>query len=115
MQRMLITLLHTQTEVDNKDLPSWRKGSLRQQGQVHLLIRPSDNAPISKAASILQKLTTNLPSRQFNIDNWTTVEELQLADPGFNDPQKIDMIIGAAHYEDLMIGKNRIKEQTGSI
>ena len=43
------------------------------------------------------------------------MEELQLGDPGFNDPQKIDMIIGAAHDEDLMIGNNRIKEQTGSI
>ena len=29
---------------------------------------------------------------------------------GFNG-----MIFGAAHYEDLMIGNNRIKEQTGSI
>ena len=43
------------------------------------------------------------------------MKELQLADPGFNDPQEIDMIIGAVHYEDMMIGNNRIKQQTGSI
>ena len=41
--------------------------------------------------------------------------ELQLAYPGFNIPREIDMIIGAAYYEDLIIGNNRIKEQTGSI
>ena len=83
-------------------------------GQVQL-IRPSDNEPISMTASILQKLTNNLPSKRINIDNWKTVKELQLADPGFNDPQEIDMIIGAVHYEDMMIGNNRIKQQTGSI
>ena len=84
-------------------------------GQVHQLIRPSNLEPISKTASLLQKLTNHLPSRRNNNDNWTTVKELQLADTGFNDPQEIDMIIGAAHYEDLMIGNNRIKEQTCSI
>ena len=56
-----------------------------------------------------------MPSRRINIDNRTTVKELQLADPGFNYPQEIDMIIGAAHYGDLIIGNNRIKEQTCSI
>ena len=78
-------------------------------GQVHLLIRPSDNEPISITASILQKLTNILPSRQINIDNWKTVKELQLADPRLNDPQEIDTIIGAAHYENLMIGNNKNK------
>ena len=43
------------------------------------------------------------------------MKELQLADPRFNDPHEIDMIIAAAHDEDLMIGNNRIKEQTGLI
>ena len=84
-------------------------------GQFHLLIRSSNNELITITASILQKLTNHFPSRRINIDNWTTVKELQLADPGFNYPQEIDMIIGAAHYEDLMIGNNRIKEQTCSI
>ena len=49
------------------------------------------------------------------MDNWTTVKQLQLADSGWNNQQEIDMIIGAAHYEDLQIGTYRIKEQTGSI
>ena len=65
-------------------------------GQLHLLIRPSDNEPISITASILQKLTNNLPLRRISIDNWTTVKELQLTDPLFNDPLENDMIIGAA-------------------
>ena len=43
------------------------------------------------------------------------MKEIQLADPGLKDPQDIDMIIGVAHYEDLMIGNNRIKEQTSSV
>ena len=65
-------------------------------GQLHLLMRPSDNEPISITASILQKLTNKLLLRRINIDNWTTVKELQLTDPVFNDPLEYDLIIGAA-------------------
>ena len=43
------------------------------------------------------------------------MKKIQLAHPGFSDQQEIDMIILAAHYEGLMFGNNRIKEQTGSI
>ena len=55
-------------------------------------------------------MTNDLPSRYINTDNWETVKELQLADPDFNKPAQIDLIIGAGHYEDLMVGNNRLKE-----
>ena len=43
-------------------------------------------------------------------DNWETVKELQLTDPDFNKPTQVDHIIGNGHYEDLMVGNNRLKE-----
>ena len=67
-------------------------------------------SPIITDASVLRKMTNDLPSRYINTDNWETVKELQLADPDFNKPTQIDLIIGAGHYEDLMVGNNRLKE-----
>ena len=56
------------------------------------------------------KMTNDLPSGYINTDNWETVEELQLADHNFNKPAQIDLIIGAGHYEDLMVANNPLKE-----
>ena len=55
-------------------------------------------------------MTDNLPSRFINTSQWETVKELELADPDFNKPPSIDLLIGASHYEDIMIGSNRLKE-----
>ena len=55
-------------------------------------------------------MTDNLPSRFIDTSQWETVKELELADPDFNKPSSIDLLIGASHYEDIMIGNNRLKE-----
>ncbi|XP_075261162.1 uncharacterized protein LOC142352893 [Convolutriloba macropyga] len=60
-------------------------------------------------------MTNDLPSRYINTDNWETVKELQLADPDFTKPAQVDLIIGAGHYEDLMVGNNRPKEPNISV
>ena len=77
---------------------------------VDLCLQPKNKAPIIIDASVLTKTTNDLPSRYINTDNWETVKELQLADPDFNKPAQIDLVIGAGYYEDLMVGNNRLKE-----
>ena len=84
-------------------------------GFVDLCLQPKNKAPIIIDASVLTKMTNDLPSRYINTDNWDTVKELQLADPDFNKPAQIDLIIGAGHYEDLMVGNNRLKNQTSPL
>ena len=79
-------------------------------GFVDLCLQPKNKAPIIIDASVLTTVTNDLPSRSINTDNWETVNELQLADPDFNKPTQVDLIIGAGHYEDLMVGNNRLKE-----
>ena len=69
-----------------------------------------NKAPIIIDASVLTKMTNDLPFRYINTDNWETVKELQLADPDFNKPAQVDLIIGAGHYENLMVENNRLKE-----
>ena len=68
------------------------------------------SSTVNISASILTKMTDNLPSRFIDTSQWETVKELELADPDFNKPSSIDLLIGASHYEDIMIGNNRLKE-----
>ena len=58
----------------------------------------------------MTKKTINLPSRFVDTSQWETVKELELADPDFNKRSSIDLLIGASHYEDIIIGNNRLKE-----
>ena len=80
-------------------------------GRVDLLISSRNrSSTVSISASVLTKMTDNLPSRFIDTSQWETVKELELADPDFNKPSSIDLLIGASHYEDIMIGNNRLKE-----
>lgn len=45
--------------------------------------------------SILTHVTGNLPCIQVNTDDWNIPKNIKLADPNFNIPNKIDMLIGA--------------------
>ena len=79
-------------------------------GSVNLSLKTKDEDFINIRATVLAKLTSNLPSHQVNVSGWTKLQDLSLADPNFNQPSTVDLIIGAGHYEELMIGDNRIKE-----
>ncbi|XP_075262597.1 uncharacterized protein LOC142354231 [Convolutriloba macropyga] len=76
---------------------------------VNLILKTKDDF-ISIRAIVLAKLTSNLPSHQVNVSSWTKLQDLNLADPNFNQPSTVDLIIGAGHYEEFRIGDNRIKE-----
>lgn len=48
--------------------------------------------------SILSSITGNLPANHVNIANWKIPTRIKLADPQFNIPNKIDMLIGAKFF-----------------
>ncbi|XP_075253325.1 uncharacterized protein LOC142345123 [Convolutriloba macropyga] len=79
-------------------------------GSVNLILKTKAEDFISIRATVLAKLTSNLPSHQVKVSSWTKLQDLNLAVPNFNQPSTVDLIIGAGHYEELMIGDNRIKE-----
>ena len=68
------------------------------------------SSTVNNSSSILTKMTDNLQSRFIDTSQWETVKELELADPDFNKPSAIDLLIGASHYEYIMIGNNQLKE-----
>ena len=79
-------------------------------GSVKLILKTKDEDFINIRTTVLAKLTCNLPSHLVNVSGWTKLQDLSLADPNFNQPFTVDLIIGAGHYEELMIGDSRIKE-----
>lgn len=50
--------------------------------------------PYTISAIILSKVTKRLPSVSFEIANPTDLDNLELADPNFNESSQIDMILG---------------------
>ncbi|XP_073841412.1 uncharacterized protein [Musca autumnalis] len=47
-------------------------------------------------------ITERLPSQFINIEDWSIPKNLTLADPAFNRPDKIDILLGAEYYHELL-------------
>lgn len=60
---------------------------------------------------ILPKITNNLPSFKVDISKWKIPRTLSLADPFFNIPSKIDMLIGGEVFYNLLnVGQIKLNE-----
>jgi len=51
---------------------------------------------------VLSKLTSNIPIKPIDLHNLKIPDGIELADPLFTQPQKIDMILGAGVFFDLL-------------
>jgi len=51
---------------------------------------------------VLSKLTSNIPIKSINLHNLKIPEGIELADPLFTQPQKIDLILGAGVFFDCL-------------
>jgi len=71
-------------------------------GMVNFVLEPHfDSSFKINVTYILNRLTTSIPSMQiYNI--WPYLNDLQLADPQFNSPGKIDIILGAEIYSQII-------------
>lgn len=54
-------------------------------------------------AIVMPKLTSLLPSTQVMVKSWPHILNLPLADPSFHTPGKIDIVLGADIYGNLML------------
>ena len=79
-------------------------------GSVTLILKSKEEDFIIIRATVFAKLSSNLPLHNVNVSDWTKLQDLNLVDPIFNQPSTVDLIIGARHYEGLVIGDNRINE-----
>ena len=51
---------------------------------------------------VIPKITGNLPYTSINVANWNIPEGIKLADPAFNKAQKVDILLGAGLFLDLL-------------
>lgn len=53
-------------------------------------------------AFIVKKLTNSMPSEIVHCHNWPHIKDIVLADPLFATPSKIDLVLGADVYSDIL-------------
>ena len=59
-------------------------------------------------AIIIPRVTCELPLRPVSHDlNWKHLSDLPLADPGFGEPGKIDVLLGADVFADVLLHGRR--------
>ncbi|KAL0901649.1 hypothetical protein ABMA27_006857 [Loxostege sticticalis] len=65
--------------------------------------RHNPNSKIQINAYVLKSLTTLLPSQSLHTPDWLDLEQLTLADPGYMKPGKIDLLLGAEVYSEVLL------------
>lgn len=77
-------------------------------GIVSILLKSSTSQyTITTEALVMKSLVSQLPSKLINHFNWLHIEHLQLADPEFNKPGPIDLILGAEIYAEIILPEIR--------
>ncbi|XP_038215213.1 uncharacterized protein LOC119834785 [Zerene cesonia] len=69
---------------------------------------------ITIKAHVLKKLTTFLPSKKVDIQTLPALTSLQLADPSFHTPSKIDLLLGADVYSQILL-KGLVRGPPGTV
>ena len=73
---------------------------------VSSLYQPSKRLPVT--AVIVPRVTTDLPLQPIKSHhNWTHLSGIQLADPGFGQPAKIDLLLGVEIYAEVILHGRR--------
>ncbi|XP_050665160.1 uncharacterized protein LOC126965567 [Leptidea sinapis] len=62
---------------------------------------PSKSIQIS--AYVLKSLISRLPTNKISSPDWLDIENLSLADPGFKSPGRIDILLGAEVYGEVLL------------
>ena len=69
-------------------------------GKVNLLLLPKTSTnQFTINALILPKITNDIPSSRVKIGHWPHIKSLTLADPYFNKPGPIDILIGVGKWK----------------
>ena len=67
------------------------------------------NDAIDVNLHLITKITNVIPSREIDISQMRHINHLNLADPSFNIPSKVDVLLGADVVEDILLEK-KIKD-----
>lgn len=96
------------TGIGQIDAGTYRKGAI-----VPLKSCVDDSFQFSLAAVVMKNISSNLPNEEFDISLWSYLNGLNLADCKFNEPGKIDLLIGAEFYLSLLKDDPLVKGPVG--
>jgi len=75
-------------------------------------ISPRTNSKqMTLTALVSSKITVDLPTVSVDVSQWTHLEQVELADPTFHVPKKIDILISVEYSLDIMLD-GKIKDPT---
>ncbi|XP_045459918.1 uncharacterized protein LOC123670468 [Melitaea cinxia] len=96
-------------KLSRKSVSGWvsgvGEGQMRIKYMVSLCLKSRHN-PESRVcvnAYVLRSLTTLLPTTKLHSPEWSDIEKLELADPGYTTPGRIDILLGAEVYSDVLL------------
>lgn len=102
----MLGLKKIQTQSFISGLGSDKNATLQSKGYVTIKVqsRHDPNFIVEVKAHILKKLTCLLPERKIVIQAWSShISDLKLADPSFGVPNKIDILLGAEVYCQILM------------
>lgn len=76
--------------------------------------RHSPDKIIHVNAYVLRSLTTFLPAAKLSIPEWPEMKNVPLADPSYTTPGKIDILLGAEVYGEILLD-GLIKQSSGTL
>ncbi|XP_047510388.1 uncharacterized protein LOC125053192 [Pieris napi] len=81
---------------------------------LYLESRHNPECLIRVNAYVLRSLTDMLPCDRIDLPDWKELSTLELADPGYTVPGKIDLLVGAEVYSDILLD-GLIKQPKGKL
>ena len=76
--------------------------------EVKIQSRVNPSFELVVKAYVLKSITSLLPVRETVYQDWAQVNDIQLADPRYHQPDKVDMLLGAEVYSQVL--KNGLKK-----
>ncbi|XP_037028702.1 uncharacterized protein LOC119068942 [Bradysia coprophila] len=88
-------------------------GTFKKGAKVPLKSCVEDGFRLDINAVVMKKITANLPNGRFDISQWSYIKGLRLADSKFNEPGKVDLLIGAEFFFSLLKNEPQVKGPIG--
>lgn len=80
--------------------------------RLNLIAKIDDKVTEQIDAYVVPNMLHNLPKQKIDISKWNHIRKIQLADSNFNEPGKIDLLLGADFYSRTII--NGIRKMNGA-
>lgn len=103
-----------------KPVSGWVSGlgdgrlSIRHTVSLRLVSCHSPESIVQVNAYVLHSLTSLLPATRLSVSEWSAIADLPLADPAYMVPGKIDVLLGAEVYSEILL-EGVIKQSKGSL